>query len=262
MMFRSLVGLGLLTLTSALAKSDEPVRVRVLTYNIHHAEGTDGKLDLARISKIISSVQPDLVALQEIDFKTDRTGGVDQAAELARMTGLHVAPGPNIDYQNGRYGTATLSRWKIVSHQNHQLPNFGGEQRGVLVTEFEIENGGPRLHFLGTHFDHRSDERERLASTKFVNELIGQIEGPALLAGDLNAVPDSDTLNRLESSWTNATAEKPLPTIPSKVPSRQIDYVLYRPATEWRVIEARVLEEPVASDHRPLLVVLEWRHAK
>ncbi len=258
MILRSLVGLGLLTLSSTLAKSDEPVRVRVLTYNIHHAEGTDGKLDLARISKIISSVQPDLVALQEIDFNTDRTGGVDQAAELARMTGLHVAPGPNIDYQNGRYGTATLSRWKIVSHQNHQLPNFGGEQRGVLETTIQVDDGR-RLRFLGTHFDHRPDERERLASAEFVNELIGHIEGPALLAGDLNAVPDSATLNRLESSWTNATAEKPLPTIPSKEPSRQIDYVLYRPATSWRVIEARVLEEPIASDHRPLLVVLEWR---
>lgn len=261
MILRSLVSLCLLTLFSAVADSDEPVRVRVLSYNIHHAEGTDGKLDLPRIGKIISSVTPDVVALQEIDFKTDRTGGVDQAAELARITGLNVAPGDNIDYGNGRYGTAILSRWKIVSHQNHPLPNFGGEQRGVLMATIEVEDG-PRFHVLGTHFDHRPDERERLASAKFVNELAETLDGPALLAGDINAIPTSETLNLLRKSWTNATPGEPLPTIPSKDPSRQIDYVLYRPASEWRVIEARILDEPVASDHRPLLVVLEWRPSK
>jgi endonuclease/exonuclease/phosphatase family metal-dependent hydrolase len=256
MMLRLLIGLCLLTLFSAVAESDEPVRVRVLSYNIHHAEGTDGKLDLPRIGKIIASASPDVVALQEIDFKTDRTGGVDQAAELARITGLHVSAGDNIDYQNGRYGTAVLSRWKIVSHENHPLPNFGGEQRGVLRTTIQVKDG-PRFHFLGTHFDHRPDERERLASANFVNELVGKLDGPALLAGDINATPTSETLDLLRKSWTNATPGDPLATIPSKEPSRQIDYVFYRPAGEWRVIEARVLEEPVASDHRPLLIVLE-----
>ena len=50
-----------------------------------------------------------------------------------------------------------------------------------------------------------------------------------------------------------------MPTIPVREPARQIDYVLFRPAERWKVIETKVLDEPVASDHRPLLAVLELR---
>ncbi|MEX2025646.1 MAG: endonuclease/exonuclease/phosphatase family protein, partial [Pirellulaceae bacterium] len=63
------------------------LQLRVLTYNIHHGEGIDGKLDLPRIARVIESVDPDLVALQEVDRRVERTGSVDQPAELARLTG-------------------------------------------------------------------------------------------------------------------------------------------------------------------------------
>ena len=56
------------------ADDAKAIRVRVLTYNIHHGEGIDGKLDLDRIAKIISSVEPDLVSVQEVDQKVERTG--------------------------------------------------------------------------------------------------------------------------------------------------------------------------------------------
>jgi endonuclease/exonuclease/phosphatase (EEP) superfamily protein YafD len=32
--------------------------------------------------------------------------------------------------------------------------------------------------------------------------------------------------------------------------------VLFRPAGRWRVVDAQVIDERTASDHRPLLVVL------
>ena len=62
--------------------------VRVLTYNIHHGEGLDGRIDLPRQAAIMTSAAPDLVALQEVDRGTARAGGVDQLAELARLTGM------------------------------------------------------------------------------------------------------------------------------------------------------------------------------
>ena len=62
--------------------------IRILAYNIHHGAGMDGILDLRRVAALIRELDPDLVALQEIDSATTRTGGVDQAAELGRLTGL------------------------------------------------------------------------------------------------------------------------------------------------------------------------------
>jgi endonuclease/exonuclease/phosphatase family metal-dependent hydrolase len=67
-----------ITIWTESASSAEPVRLRVLSYNIHHAEGVDRKLDVERIAAVIQSVKPDLVALQEVDRNVKRTGGVDQ----------------------------------------------------------------------------------------------------------------------------------------------------------------------------------------
>jgi endonuclease/exonuclease/phosphatase family metal-dependent hydrolase len=58
--------------------------------------------------------------------------------------------------------------------------------------------------------------------------------------------------------WANPPAADPAPPTPSGRPRSRIDYILFRPVNSWRVIESRLIDEPVASDHRPLLVVLEW----
>jgi endonuclease/exonuclease/phosphatase family metal-dependent hydrolase len=256
---RVLVGVALATglvCEVSAGESPKPLRLRVLSYNIHHGEGIDAKLDLERIARVIKAVKPDLVALQEVDRRVQRTKNVDQPAELARLIGMHVVFGGNIKLQGGEYGNAVLSRTPILRHRNHLLPCFDkGEQRGVL--EVELTVGGVELIFLATHLDHRADGRERLASARAINELaIRDPERPALLAGDLNDLSDSPPLTELGKQWQRSNA-RILPTIPVKSPRRQIDYILYRPKDRWRTVETVVLEEAVASDHRAILAVLE-----
>lgn len=256
-----LTSLGLLAIgfcfETGTASSGEPVRLRVLSYNIHHAEGVDRKLDVERIAAVIQSVKPDLVALQEVDRKVNRTNGVDQPAELARLTEMRVAFGANIELQGGHYGNAVLSRFPIARQQNHLLPNVdNGEQRGVLAVEVKLPAPGESLLLLATHFDHRRDEKERVLSAGAVNELVAKEDRPAILAGDLNDAIGSQTLDTLDRVWKRSNAE-PLPTIPVTQPNRQIDFVLVRPTSRWKILETRVLDEAVASDHRAILAVLE-----
>lgn len=256
----------LLTLFFAVANSQataaKPVRIRVLCYNIHHGEGVDRKLDLKRIAKVIQSVKPDVVALQECDSKTKRTGEVDQPAALARLTGMKVVFGPNLKFQGGRYGNAVLSKWPIVKHKNTHLPSHNnGEQRGVLVCELKPKSLKTPLLFLCTHLDHRKPDAERVASAKTINKLIAnRSDFPAILAGDLNATRDSKTLKTFAKQWTIAN-EKELPTIPVEKPKKQIDFILFRPANRWKTVEVRVLDEAVASDHRAIFAVLELKAA-
>jgi endonuclease/exonuclease/phosphatase family metal-dependent hydrolase len=236
-------------------------RLRLLTYNIHHAEGVDGKLDLERIARVIRSVDPDVVALQEVDRQATRTKSVDQPDELARLTKMHVVFGDNIPLQGGHYGNAILSRFPIRSSRNHKLPTFdGGEQRGVLEAELDWQDSFPdqsHLRVLATHLDHRPNGREREASVRAINELVRTHPlQPAILMGDLNAVPDSIPLKELQLHWTRAN-DQPAPTIPVEQPKDQIDFILFRPMNRWKVVETRVLDEAVASDHRALLAVLE-----
>jgi endonuclease/exonuclease/phosphatase family metal-dependent hydrolase len=234
--------------------------LRVLCYNIHHGEGVDGRLDLERIARVVRSADPDVVALQEVDRNTRRTGNVDQPAELARLTDMRVVFGKNIDFEGGGYGNAVLSKLPIKSHTNHHLPTFDHfEQRGVLVVELEAPQASTPIVLFATHLDHRPDQRERVASAEKINQLLAMHStAAAILAGDLNATPESKTLDILRRDWTLANQEE-RPTVPVGRPQRQIDYVLLRPAERWKVIEVRVLDEAVASDHRAILAVLELR---
>ena len=233
-------------------------RLRVMTYNIHHGEGTDGKLDLPRIAAVIRSTRADLVALQEVDRKVPRSGGVDQAEELGRLTGMRHAFGPSIPLSGGEYGNAILSRLPITRTTRHLLPKFdNGEQRSILEAEIELSGETRPMRILATHLDHRPNDRERLASVEAIEQLARtSTNSPVLLAGDLNDSPGSAVLERLTLNWS-AASPGPLSTIPSDQPKRQIDFVLQRASMNWKIIDIRVVAEPVASDHRPLLIVLE-----
>jgi endonuclease/exonuclease/phosphatase family metal-dependent hydrolase len=217
----------------------------------------DGKLDLPRIARVILSVKPDLVALQEVDQNTKRTEQVDQAVELARLTKMKSIFGSNIDFQGGHYGNAILSRFPIVRKKNLHLPNVdSGEQRGVLESVIKVSKD-QSIFFLATHLDHRRPDEERLASAKFINQMIGISDGrPAILVGDFNDVPDSSTLKEIGKLWVRTNSDI-APTIPVAKPTRQIDYILVRPKNRWKVIESKVLDENVASDHRAIFAVIE-----
>lgn len=244
---------------SSLRAADNSIVVRVLSYNIKHGEGVDGKVDLSRAARIIKSVSPDIVALQEVDSGTKRTAQVDQPKVLGELAGMQVVFGDNIPYQGGRYGNAVLSRLPIMRTQNHRLPSFyNGEQRGLL--EIEVRPRGSKASFLffATHLDYRPQDHERVASASLINELVasrGDIA--ALLVGDLNSEPASRPIQELQKRWKRTTTKSML-TFPSGDPIKQIDYVLYYPARRWCVMETKVLDERIASDHRPVLAVLKF----
>ncbi|MBN9523596.1 endonuclease/exonuclease/phosphatase family protein, partial [bacterium] len=188
-----------------------------------------------------------------------RSGKVDQAAELARLTGLHAEFGKAIDLQGGGYGLAILSRFPLKGAKTDALPGKPGQEaRIVMSARVEPGAGWPAVTLLNTHFQH-DDGPTREAQAAKLDELFGTAEGAFVLAGDLNAAPGSAPVRALAAHWAFATEPggKGLLTIPADTPRQQIDYVLYRPVAAFRVAEARVIDERVASDHRPVLAVLE-----
>jgi endonuclease/exonuclease/phosphatase family metal-dependent hydrolase len=242
------------------AAAAKPARLRVLTYNIQHGAGmTDKEIDLARTAKVITDSKADLVALQEVDSKTKRSNGVDQTAELAKLTNMHAVFGKAMDYGGGGYGEAILSRFPIVETKTHALPfTQGREPRAALEVSVRPPSL-PAITFVGTHLDHLNDETDRLAQTREINRVLVRKDAPAtILVGDLNAQPDSQAMTSMLEMWNDTAGSERPPTFPADKPRIKIDWVLTLKTQGWRVISSEVLDEKAASDHRPLLVELEW----
>ena len=227
-------------------------RVRVMSYNIKHGRGNDGVIDLERAARVIESVAPDVVTLQEVDEGCGRSGGVDQVGWLGERLGMRPLFGPFMDYDGGRYGMAILSRVPIVSWQNIVLPP-GAEPRSALAARVRLASGR-ELVVVGIHL--YASEEERLAQARAVIEAFAEEAAPVLLAGDFNSRPGSPVMRLFEQGWTNPDKGEDRFTFHAEEPRREIDFILYRAASATRVAQLDVLHEPLVSDHRPLLLDL------
>lgn len=228
-------------------------RIRILSYNILHGEGLDGQIDLGRAARVISQLEPDVACLQEIDKGTQRTGGVDQMRELGQLTEMHHAFGKFMDYAGGEYGMGLLSKHPIKEATNHELPP-GAEPRSALAARIEMQEAGQEILCVGIHLYETL--QERLAQAQKLVALFRNEEIPVILAGDFNSEPDSQVISFLKRHWEVPSKGNDHLTWPSDDPQVEIDYIMYRPADRFAVAAYRVLQEPLVSDHRPILLEL------
>jgi endonuclease/exonuclease/phosphatase family metal-dependent hydrolase len=245
------------------AVQSEPVTIRVLTYNIRHGEGMDRVYDLVRLAEIMKSTEPDLIALQELDRGTERAGRENQMEVLEGLLGMHGEFGKAIDFQGGEYGVAVLSRWPLHYAENRALPSSPPyyEPRTALTVFTRPGPSAPLIQFTTTHLDDARDSPDRVEQARYLNDLLVAGDGrPSILAGDFNARGEAELLAILDAYWTNvATAGPPEP--PGGGGNRRglrSDFIFFRPAARWRVIDWQVIDAPGVSDHRPVLAVLEW----
>ncbi|MES2922015.1 MAG: endonuclease/exonuclease/phosphatase family protein [Verrucomicrobiota bacterium] len=241
-------GLGFASLLLLLAASVSAATksLRIVSWNLHHGVGEDGKLDLERIAAVIRNATPDLVALQEIDKQCGRSGKVDQPAELAKLTGLIGVFGKAMDFDGGGYGQVILSRYPILRSEVHPLP---GNSEPRIAFEATVSIEGSEIQFISVHLG--LDSAERLAQAKTLTELAAQDARRSILCGDFNAIPESPPLAALAGIWKAVPKKAPVLTCPAGKPQEEIDHVFARGFPNPSPLI--VIPETVASDHRPLL---------
>ena len=233
---------------------------RVMSYNIHHGEGLDQRIDLERIAKLIAEAKADIVGLQEVDRGCERTQKRDLPAELAQLTGMRVHFEKNIPYQGGEYGNAVLTRFPIKSARNtHYKMVRAGEQRGVLQLVLDVH--GRDVLFMNTHLDHRADDTERVLNADELRSIIANAGSmPVILCGDFNTAPRTRTHEKitafLSDCWEMVGQGDGF-TIPVRKPAKRIDYIFVTRATIEPVSVAVLHSE--ASDHLPLVAELRLR---
>ena len=215
--------------------------ISVMTYNIRHCAGLDSKVDYDRTADVIKQKQPDIVALQELDSMTGRSGQRYQLGELASRTHYHPVFGTAIDYDGGKYGVGILTQEQPLSTRRIPLP--GEEPRILLVAEMKD------YVIACTHLD--LEEECRLASVPLIIEEAQRWQKPFLLMGDWNDLPNSKLLQDLKDHFTILSGTEP--TFPADNPQECIDYIAILNTKSAKALESHVINEPEASDHRPLI---------
>ncbi len=189
-----------LLLFSILCKAQDKneITVRILTFNILHGATTKGDFDLDKIASVIKQTGPDLVALQEVDFKTHRAKEYDLATELGWRTKMAPLFGKAMNYDGGAYGEAVLARMPIISSRTSALPHSpGNEPRATLEVTIELPSGDT-ICFVGTHLEHQAKSTDRIAQTSKINRMFSANKYPTILAGDLNDTPESESILNLK----------------------------------------------------------------
>ena len=240
----------LLSCQTVYSQDDDVISLRIMTYNIRHGAGMDDVIDLDRQASVINNAMPDVVGLQEVDSCVKRSSYKPQAALLGSKTGMYATFGGAIPLTGGKYGVAILSKEAPMSVRNIPLP--GTEKRTLLVCEFQ------EYVFACTHL--ALEEENRLASLDIILEEVARWDKPFFICGDWNDIPTSTFVTKIKragfrmlSYVSNNSASY---TYPAGTPKKLIDYIASYGKVYNSIISRKVLNEPEASDHRPVVVEL------
>lgn len=190
--------------------------MKIVTYNIQYGKGKDNRFDLERIAGELEGA--DIIALQEVERFWQRSGMLDQPAELARLLAQYFwVYGANLDMdcsyfdeaglpvsRRRQFGNMVLSRWPILSARNFPLPKYGtltqhSIQQGLLEAVIDTPLGPLRCYSV--HLSHLCSET-RLPQVEFILRRLREAygEGGAWCGGH----PD------LAQGWTEGKAP-PMP---------------------------------------------------
>lgn len=241
--------------------------IRVMTYNVHGCVGTDGKLDEARIARVISEASPDIVALQELDVERQRSRGIHQARHLAEHLKMDFHFHPAMTQMSEQYGDAVLSRLPMSLVQKGRLPTsksrLAFEPRGALLVRVDAQD--KPLYLLNTHlglsWSERLSQINALLSPAWMDDSLR--EQPFVLCGDFNALPGSRVYRticrRLKDVQRWTLQGWPRATFPSKWPVTRLDYIFLNSRLKVTKVEVpNNMQTQVASDHLPVIADLEF----
>ena len=222
--------------------------LKLMSYNIKNANGMDNVCNFQRIANVINNTSPDVVAIQEVDSMTNRSGQKYVLGEIADRTQMHGYFAPAIDYDGGKYGIGLLTKQVPLRLQTLPLPGRE-EARTLILAEFAD------YIYCCTHMS--LTEEDRMKSLELVKAFTSSSTKPLFLAGDMNAEPESGFIKKLQKDFQILSNPKQH-TFPAPDPKETIDYIatLKQNAKGFAVISAKVINEPMASDHRPILVEL------
>ncbi|MGB7219751.1 MAG: endonuclease/exonuclease/phosphatase family protein [Vicinamibacterales bacterium] len=223
-------------------------RLRIATWNIRAALSAP----VDAIAAEVATMQADIVALQEVDLRTRRSGFVDEPATLATALGFHYAFAASIKWDEGDYGLAILSRFPLTDVRRHRLDATTATEPRIVL-QATVCAGKRPLHLFNHHADGWAGSRA--AGFGELREILRPYMGRGLfVVGDFNEQPDGPAVGGLfDTGLVDLGAELGIRT----ENRRRIDYLLADRSLAG--LSSRVRVWPTEkSDHHAMLADLEW----
>ncbi len=227
-----------------------PRLLRVASYNIHRGQGGDGDENLDRIAGVLGEIDADIIALQEVGYKTRPRK--DVAGYLADALGAAAIPGITFSDDSGDYGNALLTRFPVTDVCRHDISVTGREPRGAI--QARLQAGQEQIRVIATHLGLRRQERSVQVET-LLTLLTQNPAGVDVLLGDFNEwFRYSRLLGKIDAALGVSGAPA---TFPAKHPLLALDRIWVRPAASVAHISGhRSTLSRLASDHLPLVAEL------
>ncbi|WP_163536427.1 endonuclease/exonuclease/phosphatase family protein [Gracilibacillus sp. YIM 98692] len=234
--------------------------IKIMTYNIHHGEGIDKKLDLNRISDVITKSNADIIGLNEVDKHfSKRSDYVDQMDFLANKLNYYYAFGPSLSLKSKKerfipeYGNGILSRFPLQTSHNHLFDKGPCFIEGRAILEATIELNQKLVNVYVTHLSLSPNLHKKQSDF-----IIRKAKKPAIILGDWNMKGLSKRWKKIveeyEDVWETAGNTSGF-TYPSKKPRKRLDYIFV--SEDIKIIDVQVIDSfPLASDHLPLMATL------
>jgi endonuclease/exonuclease/phosphatase family metal-dependent hydrolase len=237
--------------------------LRIVTYNTHKSRGLDGRIRPERIARVLTRLNADIIALQEV---WSYEGGMlrkDQARFFSHELNLPHYVGETRKYRGGTYGNVTITRFAVKGMETYDLSvGTRREKRGCLRTDLDLPGFGPlhvfNLHLGTSYFERKHQARKLLDPGVLTNP---QLIGKRLVLGDFNEWTLGITTKLLREQFKSIDAATihPLRSYPGIIPVLPLDHVYFEP--EMKLKRLMIYRSPLAllaSDHLPLIADFLW----
>ena len=231
--------------------------IRVATYNIHRCRGMDGRTNPARAAEVIRSIEPDIVALQEVVGAGANSAG--HAEEIGAQLGMGWVMAPVRHLRGSLFGNVVLSRFPILHHTQYDLSWKTCEPR--CCQRVDIAIGDDTLHLYNVHLGTAFLERRYQASRLSAIVHDRRVEQPKIVLGDFNEWMKGLATQMLSERLQSIDLRQHLRrrrTYPGMFPVLHLDHIYYDGQVEVVKLELpRTRASLMASDHLPLVAELK-----
>ncbi|QUB94624.1 endonuclease/exonuclease/phosphatase family protein [Leptotrichia sp. oral taxon 218] len=238
---------------------------RLMTYNIFGARLTDGR----ELAKSIKKYKPDFIGLQEVDRNTKRSKFRDVIQEMAQELGYNYYYFQKaMDFDNGEYGIAFISKYDVKFIYIHELPGNSKEKRQVLAAKLNLGRFNKKILVVNTHLDNKMDNKHEELNNLFsvINKFRGDLK---FLCGDFNLLPTTEHYEKIRETWNDSYFEgKDLHGNKNEakrdLETARIDYIMVQKDASYKVKESFYINDnsrdwTKLSDHLPYMAVFELK---